>query len=170
MADSESAPLLDECTMVLGVSDHTMAMHQWMLLSAALRRRPEYAALLGDPRLRPATVAKKPAAMSEDYHKGFSALADELPIGIEAQHRLDKEWCAARALAFSSPPSELKRKPPPKKTTEKKATKKKKEVSACFFWRLECCCRCRRRTSSPPSRRLTRTGRTGCSSGYAETH
>ena len=64
MADSESAPLLDECTMVLGVSDHTMAMHQWMLLSAALRRRPEYAALLADPRLRPATVAKKPAAVS----------------------------------------------------------------------------------------------------------
>ena len=32
--------------MVLGVSDHTMAMHQWMLFSAALRRRPEYAACL----------------------------------------------------------------------------------------------------------------------------
>ena len=109
-----------------------------MLLSAALRRRPEYAALLADPRLRPATVAKKPAAVSEDYHKGFSALADELPIGIEAQHRLDKEWCAARALALSSPPSELKRKPLPKKTA-KKATKKKKVFAAsdCF---LTCVC------------------------------
>ena len=128
MADSESAPLLHECTMVLGVSDHTMAMHQWMLFSAALRRRPEYAALLADPRLRPDTVAKNPAAAS-GYHKGFSALADELPIGIEAQHRLDKEWCAARALSLSSPPSELKRKPLPKKTA-KKATKKKKVFAA----------------------------------------
>ena len=130
MAGLESAPVLDECTMVLGVSDHTMAMHQWMLLSAALRRRPEYAALLADPRLRPATVAKNPAAASYDYHKGFSALADELPIGIEAQHRLDKEWCAARSAALSSPPSELKRKPLAKKTATKKAPKKKKVFAA----------------------------------------
>ena len=168
MADSQqSATLL---TKILSVSDHTMAMHQWMLFSAALRRRPEYRCLLADPRLRPATVAQSLPATSYDYHKGFSALADELPIGLEAQHRLDKEWSAARSAALSSPPSELKRKPPPKKTTEKMPTKKKKEVSACFFWRLECCCRCRRRTSSPPSRRPTRTGRSRCSSGYAETH
>ena len=77
MADSESAPLLDECTMVLGVSDHTMAMHQWMLLSAALRCRPEYAALLADPRLRPATVAKNPAAASYDYLNTLSVILSQ---------------------------------------------------------------------------------------------
>ena len=97
-----------------------------MLLSAALRRRPEYRCLLANPRLRPATIAKSLAAASYDYHKGFSALADELPIGLEAQHRLDKEWSAARSAALS-PPSELKRKPPPKKSKEKMPTKKKKE-------------------------------------------
>ena len=131
MADSQqSATLL---TKILSVSDHTMAMHQWMLFSAALRRRPEYRCLLADPRLRPATVAQSLPATSYDYHKGFSALADELPIGLEAQRRLDKEWSAARSAALSSPPSELKRKPPPKKSKEKMPTKKKKtkKVSAC---------------------------------------
>jgi hypothetical protein len=163
MADSQqSATLL---TKLLSVSDHTMAMHQWMLFSAALRRRPEYRCLLADPRLRPATVAQSLPATSYDYHKGFSALADELPIGLEAQQRLDKEWSAARSAALSSPPSELKRKPPPKKSKEKMPTKKKKtkKVSACVGLSLECCCRCRRTTSSPPSRRLTRTGRPRCS-------
>ena len=47
MADSQqSATLL---TKLLLVSDHTMAMHQWMLFAAALRRRPEYRCLLADP-------------------------------------------------------------------------------------------------------------------------
>ena len=150
---------------VISVTESTVKpspIRQWMLLSASLRRRPEYRCLLADPRLKPATVAQRLPAASYASNGGFSALADELPIGLEAHHRLDREWSAARALAFSSPSSELKRKPPPKKTMEKKATKKKKEVSACFFWRLECCCRCRRRTSSPPSRRPTRTGRSRC--------
>ena len=141
MADFESAPTLDDCTMVLGVSDHTMAMHQWMLLSAALRRRPEYRCLLADPRLRPAAVANNRAAVLCAYDGGISVLADELPLGLEAQHKLDKEWCAARSAALS-PPSELKRKPPPKKTKEKMRTKKKKEpeVSGFIGLRFECCC------------------------------
>ena len=130
MADFESTPTLDDCTMVLGVSDHTMAMHQWMLLSAALRRRPEYRCLLADSRLRPAAVANNRAAVSCASDGGISVLADELPIGIEAQHRLDKEWCAARSAALSSPPSELKRKPLAKKTATKNAPKKKKVFAA----------------------------------------
>ena len=66
--------------MVLGVSDHTMAMHQWMLLASALRRRPEYAALLADPRLGPATVAKSRAAVSCAYDGGMRVLADDLQL------------------------------------------------------------------------------------------
>merc|ERR1711865_836012 len=97
-----------------------------MLLSAALRRRPECRCLLADPRLRPAAVANNRAAVSCASDGGISVLADELPLGLEAQHKLDKEWCAARSAALS-PPSELKRKPPSKKTNEKMRTKKKKE-------------------------------------------
>ena len=163
MADFENAPTLDDCTMVLGVSDHTMAMHQWMLLSAALRRRPEYRCLLADPRLRPAAVANNRAAVSCASDGGISVLADELPLGLEARHKLDKEWCAARSAALS-PPFELKRKPPPKKTKEKMRTKKKKEpeVSVFIGLRFECCCRCLRRSSSPRAKERTMVGHSRC--------
>ena len=97
MEDSQQSVTL--LTKILSVSDHTMVMHQWMLFSAAMRRRPEHRCLLADPRLRSMTVAQSLPAASYGYHKGYSALADELPIGLEAQQRLDKGWSAAPSAA-----------------------------------------------------------------------